>query len=110
MLLPSAHPVVVGENVTFTETLCPAERVSGKVGFDTLNSLPVVLLAVTVTLVVPVFVKTTICVSDCPMGTAPKRMGEGVQVNCRVAAPAYTGSMAARSVRVMSGITRIDKD
>jgi hypothetical protein len=63
VLLPTAHPVTVGENVTLAEMLCPAESVTGKVRFDKLNPLPVVLLAVTVTLVFPVFVNTTTCVS-----------------------------------------------
>ena len=63
VLLPIAHPVVVGENVTLAETLCPADRVRGKVRFERLNSLALVLLAVSVTLVVPVFVNTTTCVS-----------------------------------------------
>jgi hypothetical protein len=63
VLLPAVHPVVVGENVTLTEMLCPADSVSGKVRFERLNSLALVLLAVTVTLVVPVLLNRTICVS-----------------------------------------------
>ena len=62
-LLPDVCPVVVGVNVRLTEMLCPAARVSGKLRLDRVNSLPVIVLAVTVTLVVPLFVNTTICVS-----------------------------------------------
>lgn len=63
MLLPGTYPVVVGENVRLTEVLCPAPRVKGKLRLDTVNSLPVILLADSVTLVVPLFVNTAICVS-----------------------------------------------
>ena len=76
------HPVLVGENVTLSGTLCPAGRIKGKVSPDALNIVPVVFMADTVTLLCALFVRTTTSLSLCPITTLPKSRVDGVDVNC----------------------------
>ena len=106
---PPVHPVAVGEKVTFREALCPAARTNGNLRLDRLNPVPVRLAADTVTLVCPPLAKTTISVSVCPMGTAPKRTVHGAQVNCCVDAPAHTGRANSATVMRRMRKTRAEK-
>lgn len=64
---PCTHPVAVGENVTLSAVLCPADKVSGNPGWERVNSAPLRLIADTVTLAVPPLVKITTWVSACPV-------------------------------------------
>jgi hypothetical protein len=61
--VPTAHPATVGVNIRLTLTPCPAAKVNGRVKPATLNAEMLVFTAVTVTLVVPAFVRLTATVS-----------------------------------------------
>ena len=103
-----ANPTVVGEKLTRSATFCPAAITNGNRKLKTLNSDPV-LNVDTVTLVSPLLLNTTISVSVCPTGTAPKRMLHGVQLNWGVDAPADHGNSTANNATERKERTRLEK-
>lgn len=56
VILAPVHAVLEGVKVTFTETLSPAPRVTGRLVLDTLNWESLTLMAEIVELVCPVLV------------------------------------------------------
>lgn len=109
IIYPPVHPVVVGEKVTLSVTLCPAGRVKGKRKPDALNSVALTFIAETVTLVGPPLLKTRTSVSACPRITLPKLKADGAPVSCFAVAPALKGIITEETVTVMKKKTRIEK-
>ena len=106
---PPVHPVLVGENVTFSVALCPAGRVKGKLKPEALNSVTLSFTAETLMLVGPSLVKTRTSVSGCPTTTLPKLKADGAPVSFAVA-PALKGIITASTVTLMmKKKTRIEK-
>ncbi len=58
------EPDVVGRNVMFRAALWPAARVAGNVSPDVLNAVELSVTAEILMLVLPVFVRVTVCVRD----------------------------------------------
>jgi hypothetical protein len=106
----STHPEAVGENVTFNKTLCPADSVAGKVSPDALKRVPLLLMAVTVTLVDPLLVSTASSLSLCPITTLPNCRLLGETVSCRAPALTDRGIDTANAVTVRKRKTRVSKD
>ena len=61
LTLPVTAPAVAGENVTFSTTFWPADRVVPPLTPVTLNPVPVTLTLEIVTLAFPLFVSVTVC-------------------------------------------------
>ena len=59
LIVPPVHPIVVGAKVTLTSTLCPADKISGRLKEDVVNAELPTAIPETVTLVCPVFVTLT---------------------------------------------------
>lgn len=53
LIVPYVHPVIVGVKVMLRSTLCPADKTSGSVKLDVVNSALPAVIAETVTLVSP---------------------------------------------------------
>lgn len=98
---PPIHPAVFGEKTTFRATLCPAARLMGRLKPGRLNCEPLSLIAETFTLVDPVLISRTTCVSDPLKSTEPNLRFAGEQTNCGVAARAPNGSMSTTAIKVV---------
>jgi hypothetical protein len=105
---PPVHPIAGGVKVTLRATLSPAETTIGRLKGDALNSVEVMLIAESVMLVCPLFVKVTSWVSVWPTGTVPKCRLAGVHVNCCVAARALKETIVTNRVRVITENTGIE--
>jgi hypothetical protein len=92
IVLP-VHPIVLGAKVTLRSTLCPADKNSGRLKDDVVNSELPTAIPETVTLVCPVFVTVTSKVSLCPTTIPPNRRAEGVHPSCEVVALASTDTI-----------------
>src|SRR2546428_232245 len=75
--LPDALPMVAGANCTLKVLDCPAARVSGRVRPVMLKPVPETVACETLTVVLPVFVSTTLWVLVVAAVTLPKLMFEG---------------------------------
>lgn len=80
--LPLVQPVLVGANVTVIVAVWPAVSTAGRLSPETLNPVPLAAMAVIVTLVCPLFVKTADWLCDCAMATDPNLMLAGLLCNC----------------------------
>ena len=75
--LPDTLPVVAGANCRLKVLDCPAARVSGRVRPVMLKPVPETVACETLTVVLPVFVSTTLWVLVVAAVTLPKLMFEG---------------------------------
>ena len=75
--LPDTLPMVAGANCTLKVLDCPAARVSGRVRPVMLKPVPETVACETLTVVLPVFVSTTLWVLVVAAVTLPKLMFEG---------------------------------
>jgi hypothetical protein len=57
LIVPPVDPIAVGLKLTLSSTLCPGANTSGRLNWDRVNAGLLVVIAVTVTLVCPVFVR-----------------------------------------------------
>jgi hypothetical protein len=106
--VPGVHPVVVGEKITFSETLCPAGTINGNAA-GAANCAKLAFIAETVTLVWPPLVKTTTAVSLWPITTLPRCRADGAHVSCCVAARTHRGSIVTKIMTVKMEETRVDR-
>jgi hypothetical protein len=108
---PSATPVVVGANCAVNDVLCPAPKSNGVASPLMLNPAPLALPPEIVTLVLPVFVRVTVCGLELPTTTLLKAMLPGFAINVEFAAtPLPTsvgvcGEFGAPSVKTMLPVT-----
>jgi hypothetical protein len=68
---PDAAPTTVGLNCTFSVAVCPGVKVAGNEGPDSVKPVPVTTADLTVTGVVPVDDKLTICIAGVFNATSP---------------------------------------
>jgi hypothetical protein len=59
LIAPPVHPVTVGVKLTFSSTLCPASKTSGRLKEDAVNSELLAVILEMVALVCPLLVKAT---------------------------------------------------
>lgn len=69
--LPVAAPELAGANFTVNAALLPAFTVAGSVSPLTENPVPLAASCVMVSVTVPVFATTNVCVADDPVATLP---------------------------------------
>jgi len=93
LIVPPAHPVVVGVKLTVRSILCPAAKTSGRFKDDAVNSEFPEETPEMVTLACPAFVRVIGKVSVWATTVAPKRRFAGVHASCGVSARALTGVM-----------------
>lgn len=79
---PLLAAVDCGVNVTLQLTFCPPFRVTGYVRPLTAKPAPDAVACVTISFVLPEFVKVAVCVWPLPIGTLPKLILEGFAVSC----------------------------
>ncbi len=99
--LPPIQPAALGEKATFSATLCPAARLRGRLRPGMLNCEPLSLIAETFTLLVPVLISRTTCVSDPLSVTEPNLKFAGEQTNCCVDAKAPNGNRSNTAMKVV---------
>jgi hypothetical protein len=90
-IVPVAAPAIVGANCAVNEALCPAAIVNGVATPVTLKPGPVAAIWLTVALVLPEFVKVTVCCPVLETATLPNARLPGFAVNvelCETALPA----------------------
>jgi len=76
--LPVRLVAVAGSNVTVKEVEAPAARVSGSVGAEAVNPVPVSEIWEMDMLALPELVRVTVCVVLVPVATFPKLSEAGV--------------------------------
>ena len=101
LIFPLTQPVVEGAKTTLTSILCPAANTIGMIIGGTLNSELLAPIAEMLTLVCPLLVSETSCVSVWPIDTCPKRRLLGQLVSAADPACTSGGTRLSRTATLM---------
>jgi len=99
LMVPPVQPCAVGVKLTFKSKLCPGDKTNGRLTLETVNSEPLTVSAVIVTVVCPLLVTVASWVSVCPTRTSPNFRPLGADASCGLAT-ALTGKIARSEVTI----------
>jgi hypothetical protein len=103
--VPEAAPAAVGSNCTVRVAVCVGLRVSGKVAPETVNPVPAMAAALTVTAEPPVDERVTVCVVGVFTFTAPKPMLAALTLSVGTDAPSCSANVFATLLALAVSVT-----